>query len=209
MFHKKLCYRLVRPYDVTVIAQSKSYVKLWYELLFFGLLNIRSILEDLKKLALFFGFTCKFVFFLGCWKNKLQNCKSMKSFYRSSIQLGFSNLKKVRLKSYLFTHTQFLPLVNYLEPKWHKCRLNSKCRYFLGFKFDLEISSNEHPCLNPPPRVRFNFVTRIFPALCTRQFQAWPSPGVRSGKPPGTFLVGEFLTPGQKEISKPRPEKTC
>ena len=75
----------------------------------------------------------------------------MKSFYRSSIQLGFSNLKKVRLKSYLFTHTQFLPLVNYLEPKWHKSRLNSKCRYFLGFKFDLKISSNEHPCLNPPP----------------------------------------------------------
>ena len=38
----------------------------YLELLFFGLLNIRFILEDLKKLALFFGFTCKFVFFLGC-----------------------------------------------------------------------------------------------------------------------------------------------
>ena len=132
----------------------------------------------------------------------------MKSFYRSSIQLGFSNLKKVRLKE-LSVHTHSISSSSELfGAKMTQIPIEFQMPLFLGFEFDLKISSNEHPCLNPP-RVRFTFVTRIFPALCTRQFQAWPSLGVRSDKSPGTFLVGEFLTPGQKESSKPRPEKTC
>ena len=202
----------VRSYDVTVIPQSKSYVKLWYELLFFGLLNIRFILEDLKKLALFFGFTCKFVFFLGCWKNKVQNCKPMKSFYRSSIQLGFSNLKKVRLKSYLSVHTHSISSSSELfRAKMTQIPIEFQMPLFFRFQIWFEnilkwASLSKSP--PPPPRVRrFNFVTRIFLVLCTRQFQVWPSPGVRSGKPPGTFWWANSSPQGKKKVQNPDLKK--
>ena len=36
-------------------------------------------------------------------------------------------------------------------------------------------------------------------------YQSIPSLTIPPGKPPGNFLIGEFLTPGQKSVQNPHP----
>ena len=124
----------------------------------------------------------------------------MKSFYRSSIQLGFSNLKKVRLELSVHTHS-ISSSSELFRAKMTQIPIEFQLPLFLGFKFDLKISSNEHPCLNPPPR-GFDLISlqesfwRYAPVNSKRDLP----PACGRANPQGLFWWANSSPQGKKKV---------